>query len=212
MTKLLHIDFSPRGVTSHSRTLSAEFISAWQTAHPNDAVVYRDIGHEPVPNVSEDWIAAVYAPAESHTPAQAQAIAPSNTLVRELLDADVYVFGVPMYNFGVPGGFKAYVDQIVVPGRTVVFSQEGQPRGVLQGKKLFVLTSRGLGNYEVGEPWAEMNFQEPYIRAIFRFIGVTEVTFVNANWTQGTGQPQASLEKVKPHIERAVANANAQPV
>ena len=74
MTHILHLDASPRGDRSISRTLSKEFICDWKAAYSNDTVTYRDIGHYPVPFVSEDWIAAAFTPPAQHTPELTAAI------------------------------------------------------------------------------------------------------------------------------------------
>ncbi len=186
MPHLLHLDASPRGQRSHSRQLSAEFVAAWKAAHPGNTVTYRDLGHEPVPPVSEAWIGAVYATPDQYTPEQRTAIAVSDTLVAELQAADLYVFGVPMYNFDGPAPFKAYIDQIVRPGHTVLFEPTG-PKGNLQGKKMVVLTARGFAGYGPGEAAEAINFQDPYLRAIFGYIGVRDITFIHGNNT-GDGE------------------------
>jgi FMN-dependent NADH-azoreductase len=96
MTHILHIDTSPRGVypeggtASHrsiSRALAKQFISDWQAAHPNDIVTYRDIGHHPVPFVTEAWIAGAYTPPEQHSPESVAAMQISDELVDEFLAA-----------------------------------------------------------------------------------------------------------------------------
>jgi FMN-dependent NADH-azoreductase len=124
MKRLLHIDSSPRGNRSHSRRLSREFVEQWKQAHPSDVVIYRDIGRNPVPHIDESWIAAAFAPPEQHTPDLQEAIRLSDLLVDEFLAADIYVIGVPMYNFSVPSVFKAYIDQIVRIGRTFAFEPD----------------------------------------------------------------------------------------
>ncbi len=94
-------------------------METWKQAHPSDTVTYRDLGHNPIPHLEEPWIAAAFTPPEQRTPELWQAIKFSDLLVDELLAADIYVLGVPMYNFSVPSSFKAYIDQIVRIGRTV---------------------------------------------------------------------------------------------
>ncbi|MDV2996898.1 MAG: FMN-dependent NADH-azoreductase 1 [Chroococcidiopsis sp. SAG 2025] len=84
MTHLLHIDTSPRGERSISRTLAKLYITDWQAAHPNDVVTYRDIGHYPVPFVSEAWIAGAYTPPEQHSPESIEAMRISDELVNKL--------------------------------------------------------------------------------------------------------------------------------
>lgn len=209
MSHVLHLDASPRGERSHSRKLSGEFVAAWKDAYPGDTITYRDLGREPVPPVSEAWIAAVYSAPDTHTPDQQAAISVSDTLVRELQAADVYVFGVPMYNFSVPGSFKSYVDQIVRPGQTVAFTETG-PKGLLTDKKMVVLTARGLGGYGPGGAMESINFQDPYLRAIFGYIGVTDITFIHGNNTMGGDLQDASLSEARAQIQGAVARLSGR--
>ncbi len=172
MAHLLHIDASPRADRSHSRKLSREFVEAWVAAHPGDTVTYRDLGHNPVPLVSEAWIAAVYTPPEAQTAETRELLRVSDEMIEELMVADVYVFGVPMYNFGVPAGFKAYIDQVVRAGRT--FLVPGY-EGLLKNKKMFLAMAAGQ-DYAVGMPMADYNYVLPYLRAVFGFLGVTDMT------------------------------------
>lgn len=124
MAHLLQLDTSPRGERSHSRHMTKAFADQWLQAHPANTVTYRDLGRNPVPHVDEGWIAAAYAPSDHGNPQLEDAIRISDRLIDELLAADVYVLGVPMYNFSIPSTLKAYIDQIVRPGRTVAFVPE----------------------------------------------------------------------------------------
>ncbi|MBV8278173.1 MAG: NAD(P)H-dependent oxidoreductase [Verrucomicrobia bacterium] len=181
MRTLLHIDASPRSERSVSRHLTREFAVAWKEAHPDGRIVYRDLGHHPVPLVTETFIAAVYTPPEARSPELRAAIATSDELISELQTATDYVFGVPMYNFSVPAGFKAYIDQIVIPGRTYAYTSDGSGSrtGLLKGKRATVIMSRGW-LYRNGSPLSACNLQEPWIRMILGFVGVTEIDFVAA--------------------------------
>ncbi|MDX2243167.1 MAG: FMN-dependent NADH-azoreductase [Leptolyngbyaceae cyanobacterium bins.302] len=196
MVNLLHIDASPRGERSHSRRLSREFVEAWKQAHPGYRVTYRDVGRQPVPHVDEAWIAASYTPPEQRTPELWSAIGISDQLVDELLAADVYVFGIPMYNFTVPSTFKAYIDQIVRPGRTFVVEPENPEnpyKPLVLGKKMFIITARGASGYEPGGRNEQINYQDPYLKAIFGLIGITDITFVHIEHDEvgGIGLAQA---------------------
>ena len=184
MTHILHLDASPRGDRSVSRTLSKEFIINWKAAHPSDTVTYRDLGHYPVPLVDEPWIAAAYSAPDQHTPEQAAAIRPSNELVDEFLAADRYVFSIPMYNFSIPANFKAYLDQIVRVGRTFSVEADGSYKGLVTGKKLLIITARG-GSYPKDTPYYPYDMQEPYLRLIFGFIGITDVEVIHADNLMG---------------------------
>ncbi len=179
MTHILHLDASPRGDRSVSRTLSKEFIANWKATHPSDTVTYRDLGHHPVPLVDEPWIAAAYSAPVQHTPEQAAAIRPSNELVDEFLAADRYVFAVPMYNFSIPANFKAYIDQIVRVGRTFSVDETGY-KGLVHNKKMTIITAQG-GTYPEGSPTHAYDLQTPYLKLIFGFIGIIDIDFVHAD-------------------------------
>ena len=129
----------------------------------------------------------------------------SDELIDELFAADVYVFGVPMYNFGVPAGFKAYIDQIVRVGRTFV-RNEGQPpfEGQLKGKRLFLAMSSGA-DYAVGTPFANYNFVVPYLKAIFGFLGVADVEFVAVTTNSGEEVLSRTEGEALKSIEQFVA-------
>jgi len=181
MPILLHIDASPRSDRSISRQLTREFAAAWKEANPDGQIIYRDLGHDPVPLVTETFIAAVYTQSEARSPELRAALSASDQLISELQTATDYVFGVPMYNFSVPAGFKAYIDQIVVPGRTYAYTADGSGSriGLLKGKKATVIMSRGW-SYRNGSPLSSCNLQESWIRMILGFVGVTELEFVAA--------------------------------
>lgn len=182
MAHLLHIDSSPRGERSHSRRMTREFVEQWKQVHPNDTITYRDLGHNPVPYVDESWIAAAFSPPEQHTPDLQEAIHLSDQLVDEFLAADIYVIGVPMYNFSVPGVFKAYIDQIVRIGRTVAY-EPNQVADVytplVLGKKMFIIEARGDSGFEPGGRYEKMNFHDPYLTTVFGFIGIMDITFIH---------------------------------
>lgn len=200
MSHILHLDSSPRGSRSISRTLTKEFVNSWLQIHPHDRVTYRDVGKYPVPPIDEAWIAASFNKGESLTPELANALDISNELIDELLIADRYVFGVPMYNFSVPANFKAYIDQIVRVNRT--FTPDWQ--GLVTNKKMLIITSRG-GSYGSETDSASLDFQEPYLRAVFEFIGITDITFIHAeNLTMGDDARQRSLTTARTAIQSLI--------
>ncbi|MCF4965638.1 FMN-dependent NADH-azoreductase [Nostoc sp. CMAA1605] len=206
MANILHIDTSPRGERSISRTLSHEFVAAWKNAHPGDTITYRDLGRNPVPHVDESWIAAAFTPQDARTPELNQAIQLSDSLIDEILTADRCVFGVPMYNLNIPSTLKAYIDQIVRVGRTFAVDENGYQGLIPSSKKVLVITSRG-GAFSPGTPFAPYDYQEPYLRAILGFIGLTDVTFIHAeNLSMGDDARQQSLIAAKDAIAQAVVN------
>lgn len=177
--RLLHLDSSPRVKQSFSRRLTQRFVNAWQQVHSGSQIIYRDIGQHPIPHIDEIWAAAYEAEPATRTPEMQAAMALSNQLIDELMLADRYVFGIPMYNLTIPSTFKAYIDQIVRRDRTVNF-QSGNPQGVLEHKKLLVITTRKF-SYRPKSGRAERDFQEPYLRSIFSILGLTDITFVHAD-------------------------------
>jgi FMN-dependent NADH-azoreductase len=196
MSKTLVITASPRGERSVTRALAQHFAQHWAQHHPQDTVLLRDIGHHPVPHVTEPWIVGAFAPSPEQSPESKLAIAVSDQLVDEFLGCERYVFAVPMYNFNIPSTLKAYIDQIVRPGRTFAVGPNGFEGLVKDRKALFIL-SRG-GSYGPGSPTSELDFQEPYLQAIFRFIGVTDARFVIAdNTNQGADPARKSRERAE---------------
>ncbi|MBW4570910.1 MAG: FMN-dependent NADH-azoreductase [Tolypothrix carrinoi HA7290-LM1] len=206
MAHILHIDSSPRGDRSFSRKFSHEFITSWKTAHPDDTVAYRDLGHNPVPHVDESWIAAAFSPPQTRSPELNQAIKISDELVDEFLAADRYVFGVPMYNFNIPSTFKAYIDQIVRVGRTFAVTEQGAFQGLVSGKKMLIVTARG-GSFTQGSPTAPYDYQEPYLKAVFGFLGITDISLIHVeNLSAGDDVREQSLAQAVDAIAQAVAS------
>jgi FMN-dependent NADH-azoreductase len=204
MSTILVVTASPRGERSVSRALVNHFAHAWAERHPQDTILLRDVGHHPVPHVTEPWVVGSFAPPEEQTPESKAAIAVSDQLVEEFLSADRFIFAVPMYNFSVPSTFKAYIDQIVRPGKTFAFGPNGF-EGLVKDKKALCITSCG-GAYGVGSPGARPNLQEPYLRAILGFIGLTEVQFVNADkLNQGEGAARQSRQQAENALSELAA-------
>jgi FMN-dependent NADH-azoreductase len=209
MTHLLHIDSSPRGERSHSRRMTREFVAQWKQAHPGDTVTYRDIGRNPVPHVDESWIAAAFTPPDQHPPQLQEAIRLSNQLVEEFLAADVYVIGVPMYNFSVPSVFKAYIDQIVRVGRTVAFEPDDSAnvfKPLVLGKRMFVIEARGDSGFQTGGRYEKMNYHDPYLVTVFGFIGITDITFIHVENDEYGGTKLAeSIANARTRISQLAA-------
>lgn len=107
MPTLLNIQSSPRGNSSISRTLSHEFVAAWQAKHPDGKVVLRDLAEITLPYVGVPWITGIFLPAEKHTDEMREALAISDELIAEIFAADEILIGTPMYNFAVPANLKA---------------------------------------------------------------------------------------------------------
>jgi FMN-dependent NADH-azoreductase len=213
MTTLLHIDASARAGRSdrqphgsHTRRLGARFVERWQAARPHDRVVYRDVGRDPPPPVTGAWIHAAFTPPTRREPWMRQILAASDALVDELIGADLIVAAVPMYNFGVPAAFKAWIDQVVRVGRTFGFdrSREGAPYWPLladRPRRLVILSSRGDHGY--ADRLRAMNHVEDAIRTAFGYIGITDAHSVAAEYDEFGGEALArSLAAAEAETDR----------
>lgn len=175
--KLLHVDSSILGPGSVSRQLSAEIVAAEQRLHPGIEVVYRDLAVAPVGHLSGAHLAAAQGAAPETVDVQ-QDVAAGQAALNEFLAADIVVVGAPMYNFAIPSQLKAWIDRLAVAGKTFRYSEKGA-EGLAGGKKVIIASSRG-GFYGPQTPIAFLDHQETYLRNIFGFFGITDVTFVRA--------------------------------
>jgi len=175
--KLLHIDSSILGGNSASRQVSAAIVDQLAKATPGLDVAYRDLAAAPLPHLSGELFAARQG-AVWESPAIQKDIAASQAVLDEFLSADIVVIGAPMYNFGIPSQLKAWIDRIAVAGKTFRYGATG-PEGLAGGKRVVVAISRG-GLYGPGTQVAAFEHVESYLRAVFGFIGVTDLQIVVA--------------------------------
>jgi FMN-dependent NADH-azoreductase len=181
--KLLHIDSSALGASSVTRELSAAIVNAWKQREPGLQVTYRDLAANPLPH----WL-----------PVADAASMPAGDPLAELFAADVVVIGAPMYNFGIPSQLKAWIDRIVVAGKTFQYGANGV-EGLAGGRKVIVASARG-GFYGIETGRHGADFQESYLRHVFNFIGITDIEFVRA---EGIGMgPDARAKALNDaHVE-----------
>ncbi|AZD06072.1 FMN-dependent NADH-azoreductase [Pseudomonas chlororaphis] len=184
MSKILAVHGSPRGERSHSRRLTERFLQAWLEAHPQGQLTRREVGRASLPHVSEAFVAAAFYPEPQARPLSMQAdLALSDELVTELLEHELLVISAPMYNFSVPSGLKAWVDQIVRLGLTFNTVQDNgvaQYEPLVRGKKALIVTSRGGFGFGPGGELEAMNHADPWLRTALGFIGIDDVTVVAA--------------------------------
>ena len=172
MSNVLLIHSSVFGENSQSLGLARDFLKRY----PHHSVVERALTPQTMPHLDGDTFAAMGTPAGELTSGQQRAAALSDKLIAELEAADTIVLAAPMYNFSIPSTLKAWIDHVARRGRTFRYTEKG-PEGLLKGKKVFVLAARG-GLYGKGAPAAAFDFQEPYLRTVLGFLGLTDVTFV----------------------------------
>jgi FMN-dependent NADH-azoreductase len=172
---LLHIDTAITGSNSVTRQVTAAIVEAARKANPALNVTYRDLDAQPVPHLDSGSVAKLRGgqAAEADDPE----VLRNAALIDEFLAADIVVIGAPMYNFSVPSQLKAWIDRVAVPGKTFRYTESG-PQGLASGKKVFVASARG-GIYSEG-PAVAADFQEPFLRQVFAFFGIDDVTFIRA--------------------------------
>jgi FMN-dependent NADH-azoreductase len=163
--KVLHIDSSILGDNSASRLLSREIVSRFVAEHPGARTTYLDLAAAALPHLSGRSLAQLDQ-AESAQSAQ---------VLGDFLVADVIVIGAPMYNFTIPSQLKAWIDRVVVAGKTFRYTQDG-PEGLAEGKRVLVALARG----NVYGPGSPAEFAESYLKHVFEFIGVADVEFIRA--------------------------------
>lgn len=174
--KLLHVDSSILGGNSVSRRLSAAIVAQQQALHPGLEVITRDLAADAPLHLSGAHLAA-WQGAAPENPQIAGDIARDATLMDELFAADIIVIGAPMYNFSIPTQLKAWIDRLLVAGKTFRYTEKG-PEGLVKGKKAFVASSRG-GKY-TGTSIEFLDHQETYLKVALGFIGITDATVIRA--------------------------------
>ena len=204
MSTLLYISSSLFGDQGNSSQLAREFIQRWQAGHPGSRVIERDLTASPLAHLDGARVGAFFTPAEQRSAAQQAMVAESDALIAELNAADLVVIGLPMYNFGVPTQFKAWVDNIARAGVTFRYTDNG-PVGLVENKPVIVFAARG-GLY-ANTPH---DHQEPFVRQFFGFIGVNDVRFVYAEGVNmGDDAKAKALADARAEIDTLVNTVRA---
>jgi FMN-dependent NADH-azoreductase len=186
MATLLHIDSSLfPGEASSSRAVTDAFRRTWQEQHPGGAVIYRDLAVNPVPHITADAHTAGFADPATHTPGQASAFAGRLWLIGELEQADAVLIGAPMYNYTIPSTLKAWLDNVILFGRTAgeVPSAKGTP--------VTVVASRG-GSYAPGTPRESYEYVQNYLTAVLADTLALDVDFIVPELTMAPQNPAMS--------------------
>lgn len=198
--QILHLDSSIRGDASVSRPIARHLVDKLR-AQGDARVVYRDIAHS-LPLIDAATVGAYFTRPEERSAGQKAAIALSDELVDELEAADVIVAAVPMYNFGVSAGFKAWIDLVARVGRTFRYTDSGASVGLLEGKTFYAVIATG------GTPLdSKSDFVTPYLRRILEFIGITDVHVVAAD--QHMPDADAKLKLAREAADKLVAQTAA---
>jgi len=179
--KLLHIVSTPRGHESNSMRVSNALVEELYLKYPDLSVIVLDLFKADLPSVAGENIESKYKlmtgqQLDDHHKESWKQI---ETNIARFLEADIYLVTVPMWNFGIPYALKYYIDAIVQPGYLFRYNELGIPEGLVKGRRMICVTSRG-GDYSADTPMHALDFVEPYLRTIFNFVGITDITFINA--------------------------------
>lgn len=200
MKNILVITASIFGQNGQSSQLVDKTVANLKARYPDADVRIRDLAADPVPHLDENRFGALLSAEGERSAAQQAVLDYSNTLISELVDADVVVLGVPMYNFGIPSTLKAYFDHIARAGVTFRYTENG-PVGLLDDRPVYVLAARG-GIYAD----TPNDSQTPYIRSFLGFLGLKDVQFVYAEGLNlGEGKKHRALDQAATRIDSITA-------
>lgn len=196
MKKLLHIIATPRGKDSRTLAVTGAFLDAFRKKNPGCTVDELNVFTEKLPELTVKQLDGKYAllGGKDLTPDMERAWTEVLAHIQRFLAADAYLVSAPMWNFGIPYRLKHYIDVILQPKYLFRYTATG-PEGLVKGKKMAVITSRG-GDYSAESPFHAYDLQEPYLRNVFGFAGITDVAFVNAQPMDALG-PAVQAEKIK---------------
>ena len=200
--RLLHVISTPRGHESNSMRVSNALLEELYLKYPGLSVKVLDLFRADLPSVAGENIESKYKlmTGQELDDHHAESWKQIENNITRFLEADIYLLTVPMWNFGIPYALKYYIDAIVQPGYLFRYNELGIPEGLVLGRKMICVTSRG-GDYTQGTPMQAFDFVEPYLRTIFNFVGITDISFINA-------QPMdVSLEIRRSAVLKAIEEA-----
>lgn len=201
--KLLHIDSSILGAYSVSRQLSAQAVTQLQAGNDAIEVVYRDVAADPIPHLSGGYLAALQGAEADRTPEIQAEIDQSMAVLEEFITADIVVIGAGLYNFGIPSQLKAWIDRIMVAGKTFNYV-DGRPVGLVPGKRIILTVARG-GVYSGESPIVSFEHTETYLKTAFAFIGLQAESIVAEGIAVGPEQRAAAIESAGVQIAALTA-------
>lgn len=202
MAQLLRIDSSSRIEGSHSRLIADEAEAVWRQENPSGSVTRRHVADGSIPVIAPETITGFFTPPDQLTPELKAATALSDALIGELQAADTLLIAAPIYNFGVPGALKLWIDQVTRIGHTFDFDGTAFT-GLSKTRRAIVVCAYGASGYLEDQPFAAANFLEPYLDFLLRFIGIDDVRFISVEQT--TAEP----EVVETNMAQGLRDAEA---
>jgi FMN-dependent NADH-azoreductase len=216
MSKMLHIDASVRAAinpnpnhNSISKSIASRLVSLWKNKRPMDEYIYRDVGMNPPPFITQDWINAVFTPENKRTQTQCDVLSISDQLIAEVSSSDIILISSPMYNYGMPAQLKAWFDQIIRINKTFDFDlarRDFPLQPLLSGKILIIITSSGEFGFEKDGIRHDMNHLVPHLRTLSKYLGVEEIYEIASEYQEfGDERHIKSLENAFQKAEELVA-------
>ncbi|MEQ8321960.1 MAG: NAD(P)H-dependent oxidoreductase [Rhodospirillales bacterium] len=210
MKTLLVMDTSPRR-DAVSRQLTSRFIEQVSARFPDVRIIHRDIGATPPVQIDDELIDALRREPETLSDRQQAARAASDQMISEMSDADAIVIGAPMHNFTISAALRTWIDHVARPGKTFGYDPDTGPKGLLDDKPVYVLSTRG-GKYGDGSPENPnpADFQSDYLRHILGFMGLKDVRIIAANGMDMGPEPRAEgMAEANTKIDAAVTDMAA---
>jgi FMN-dependent NADH-azoreductase len=190
--QLLHVDSSILGANSASRQLTADVVEAERRRVPELEVVYRDLAAEPLGHISGGHLGAARGGGLELPEELQRDVALGQAALEEFVSSDIIVVGAPMYNFSIPSQLKSWIDRIAVSGRTFRYGPNGV-EGLAGGKRVVIVSTRG-GMYGAGTSMESLDHQETYLKGLFGFLGIIDITVVRAEGLAMGDNRAASME------------------
>lgn len=209
MKTLLFVTSSVSGPESKSTQVARELVAALRAQHGSVRLIERDLGTGAIPHLAGEHLQAQMTAPDLRSQRHRLLANAGDALLEEVEAADAIVITAPMYNFSIPSTLKAWIDHITRAGRTFRYTAEGTVEGLLKNKKVYVVTARG-GIYTGDTPARALDFQEPYLRAILGFNGLTDVTFIHVEGQRiSPTAAEAGLTQARKAIGEFVSVAKA---
>ncbi len=202
MKKLLHIIATPRAKDSRTLKVTEAFLESFKKKYPECGIDELNVTTEVLPPLTVKVVYGKYVLLSGHelTETLKDAWRDVERHINRFLSADAYLISTPMWNFHIPYPLKQYIDIIVQPKYLFRYTKEGNIEGLVKDRKMVVITSRG-GDYSRDSASRSYDLQEPYLRTVFGFVGITDIAFIIA-------QPMdmgPELEKKKLEEARIIA-------
>ncbi|WP_188111388.1 FMN-dependent NADH-azoreductase [Nocardioides antri] len=193
--RLLHLIATPRGLASNTGRISSVLLEALHDRYDDLEVQALDLFSADLPAVAGTNIKSKYAlmTGQALDDEARSSWREIERTIETFLAADLYLVTAPMWNFGVPYALKYYIDAIIQPGYLFEYDEDGQPRGMVHDRRMVCVTSRG-GDYSQG-PMMQFDFLESYLRAIFGFVGIADITFFNVQPMDVTSELRRSASR-----------------